>query len=81
MRRCHISYGPQATGFHEDQDQNPHGLDGDAGSGVQPLTSIDAGLPPATRLSMFTVSPVCVLMILLTGALDTPTTALGYCKP
>jgi len=33
-QRGHVSYGPQALDSHEAQDQNPHGLDGEAGSGA-----------------------------------------------
>ena len=33
-QRGHVSYGPQALDSHEAQAQNPHGLDGEAGSGA-----------------------------------------------
>jgi hypothetical protein len=33
-QRGHVSYGPQVLDSHEEQDQNPHGLDGEAGSGA-----------------------------------------------
>jgi len=33
-QRGYVSYGPQALDSHEAQDQNPHDLDGEAGSGA-----------------------------------------------